>query len=174
MSAGGGDRQRALGVGLPADVGEIRQRRRLDRLGRGRLRQQILPAQVSAHLEQRPGGQHACVAHQRGLGRGAAGQHERAAGVLGGEHHRERAADRSQFAGQRELARELVRVECRLRQLTVGGENAERDRQVEASRLLGQVGRRKIDRHPARGKFELRVLQRRADAVARLADLGLG
>ena len=57
--------------------------------------------------------------------------------------------------------------------LPARGEDAERDRQVEAPRLLRQVGGREVDGDLARGKLEVRVLQRRAHAVARLAHLGL-
>jgi hypothetical protein len=101
-------------------------------------------------------------------------QHERTAVVTRGQHHRERAANGTQLAGQRELARELVRGQLVLRQLSAGDENADGDRQVEASRFLRQVGRRERDRDLACRKLELRILERRAHAVARFTHLGFG
>ena len=59
------------------------------------------------------------------------------------------------------------------RNLAGGREDADRDRQIVAARLLGQIGGREIDGDLARRKFELRVLQRRAHAIARLLDLGV-
>ena len=59
--------------------------------------------------------------------------------------------------------------------LAGGGEDAERDRQVEAARLLRQVGRREADRDAlVVRELEAARLQRRADALARLLDLGVG
>ncbi len=59
------------------------------------------------------------------------------------------------------------------RNLPGRGQDAERDRQIEAAGFLRQIGRREIDGDPARRKFELRILQRRANAIARFAHLGL-
>jgi FtsP/CotA-like multicopper oxidase with cupredoxin domain len=46
-----------------------------------------------------------------------------------------------------------------------GGENAERDRQIEAAGLLRQVGRREVDREFSGWEIELRVLQRGASVA---------
>src|ERR1700748_1938144 len=59
-------------------------------------------------------------------------------------------------------------------QLSACDQDAERDRQVEMARCLGQVGRCEIDGDAARGKFEMRVLDRGAHARTALADLGVG
>ena len=101
-------------------------------------------------------------------------QHESASGGARRQRHGERAAHRAQLAGERELARELVAVERLQRELAARGEDAERDRQVEAAGVLRQVGRREIDRDAPRGKLEMRVVERRAHAVARFAHLGIG
>jgi hypothetical protein len=61
----------------------------------------------------------------------------------------------------------------RIRDLARRRQNADRDREIVAARLLGQVGGREIDGDLARRKFELRVLQRSAHAIARLLDLGV-
>jgi hypothetical protein len=114
------------------------------------------------------------VAHQRGFRGRRFGQHECTAVATRGQHHRERAANGAQLAGQRQLAREFMAREGRSGNLSAGGEDAERDGQVEASGFLRQVGRRQVHRHLPRGKLELRVLQRSTHAVARFAHLRLG
>ena len=59
--------------------------------------------------------------------------------------------------------------------LAGGGEDAERDRQVEAARFLRQVGRREADGDAlVVRELEAARLQRRADALARFLDLGVG
>ena len=88
--------------------------------------------------------------------------------------HGECAADRPQIPSERELAGEFVFVEAICGQLPGGGQYAKGDGQVETPALLGQVGRREVDREPARGKFETRVHQRRAYPVAAFLYLGLG
>ena len=60
-------------------------------------------------------------------------------------------------------------------ELPVGGQDAERDRQVEAAGLLGQVGRRQVDRDAlVVREREAAVGQRGAHTLARLLDLGVG
>ena len=55
------------------------------------------------------------------------------------------------------------------------GQDAERDRQVEAARFLRQVGRRQADRDPlVVRELEAAGLQRRAHPLARLLDFGVG
>ena len=88
--------------------------------------------------------------------------------------HRQRATDRAQLAGQSELTRELVLVESMARNLFGCNQYADRDRQVEAAGLLRQIRGRKIDGDTSRSrKAELRVLQRRANALAAFLDLDL-
>jgi hypothetical protein len=128
--------------------------------------------QVRADVEQRSRRMHDGIAYQRGLAGGHCRQHEGTSIDACSEDHRQRTADRTQLAGQAELACEFVTIERRLRKLAAGGEHAERDGQVEAAGLLRQVGGREAHRHLARGKLVLRVLQRSAHAVARLAHLG--
>jgi hypothetical protein len=58
--------------------------------------------------------------------------------------------------------------------LSRGGEDAERDRQVEAPAFLAQLGRCEVDRDAPRWKLEARVHERRANAVAALLHFGVG
>ena len=98
------------------------------------------------------------IGDERRLGRARVGKHERATRARGPVGHRERAADRAQVAGERQLARELMRREPLGRDLRGGREDAERDRQVEPAALLGQVRRCEVDGDAARGELEAAVL----------------
>src|SRR4030095_6646011 len=82
-------------------------------------------------------------------------------------------ANRPQRASERELSREFVRRERGRGNLARRREYADCDRQIEAAGFLRQVGRREIHRDLASGKLELRILQRRAYALARFLDLGV-
>src|SRR5690242_8523737 len=62
------------------------------------------------------------------------------------QRHRERATNRTQFARQRELACKLERRERLGSKLSARNQNADRDRQVEATGLLRQLRGRQIDR----------------------------
>ena len=114
------------------------------------------------------------VFHERRFLGAARGKRERPCVAMRLERHGERAANRAQVAGERELAGELVSRCRRHRKLSRGDENAERDGQIEASRFLGQIGRRQVDGDFARRKFEMRVLQRCAHAIAALLHCGFG
>ncbi len=160
---------------LAADVGKVGDRRRVGTGAwrrRPQHRERRPPGEVRAHFEQAARRMHDRIADQRRLACARLRQHERAAGAARGERHRQRAADRAQLAGQRQFAGEFMRGERRLRELAGGRKHAERNRQVEAAGLLGQVGGRQVDRELARREVEVRVLQRGANAVARLLDLG--
>ena len=65
-----------------------------------------------------------------------------------------RAADRPQLARERQFARELVSIERGRRNLPAGSQNPERDRQVEATGLLRQVGGREVDGDPPHREVE--------------------
>ncbi len=88
--------------------------------------------------------------------------------------HRQRPANRTQLSGKRQLSRELVAVQLLGRDLPGRGQDAERNRQIEAARFLGQVGRRQVDGDAARRHVEADVLQGGADPVFCLAHLGIG
>ena len=128
---------------------------------------------MCAYREERRGRQHRGALDHCRFTCARPRQHERAAVVSRGQDHRERAANRAQFTRQRKLTGEFVDVELVLRQLSARRENADGDRQVEAPRLLRQVGRRETHGDFSLWKLELRVLQRGANAVARLAHFGL-
>jgi hypothetical protein len=83
-------------------------------------------------------------------------QHQRARAVVAGDRvmalqrarHRERAAHRAQVAAQRQLAGDLEAVDPRGVELPARGQDAERDRHVEAARFGRSAGAR-VDRPEA-------------------------
>ena len=126
------DSERALCVRLTAHVAKLH-RIRLDvriRIGEGSQRNAA--REVSAHIEQRARWMYHHVGDERGLRRGGRWQHERAALASRRQHHCQCTANRPQLAGKGQLPGELVRIERRLRQLPGRGEDAQRDRKVEA------------------------------------------
>lgn len=111
---------------------------------------------------------------QGGLGGIARRHHQDAPGLGGGNRRRQRAADRTQFAGQAQLAEELV-TQQRLRfNLAAGGEDAQRDGKVVAAAFLGQVGRGQVQGDAPLREIEARAEQGGTHALARLAHAGFG
>jgi hypothetical protein len=171
--------ERALDVLLALDVGEVGIRGRI-RTGLSLVARQpaFLAArgEVGADLEQGAGRVDRRVAHQRGFVGVIKRQDEgtcRAGFTTHREAHRQRAADRAQLARQRQLAGELVAIQQLRGDLLGRGQNAERDRQVEASGFLRQFGRGQVDGDAPAWHVEARVLQRRAHAVLGLAHFGI-
>lgn len=171
VPAGSGNLERPFGMHLAFDFGHIGVcRQRLLQAARIR-REQAFAANVGAHFEKRSGGQDASVARQCGFGSVLRRQHKRAA--AGGEGHRKRPAHRAKLTCQRQFADELMAFQRPGGELAARGKDPERDRQVEPARVLGQVGRRKIDRDAARGKLESGVVERCANAVLGFANFGI-
>ena len=95
--------------------------------------------------------------------------------ALQGERHRQCAVHRPQLAAERELAGELEGRQAAGIDMPGRGEDAERDRQIEAARLLRQVGGREADRDPlVVRELETARLQRRPHPLARLLHFGVG
>jgi hypothetical protein len=134
--------------------------------------------EVGAHLQQRVGWIDGGVHHQRRLVGIGPRQDECspvvAATAPDGKGHRQRAANRTQLSGKRQLSRELVAVQLLGRDLAGRGQDTERDGQIEAARFLRQVSRRQVDGDAARRHLEAYVLQGGADPVFCLAHLGVG
>jgi hypothetical protein len=133
-----------------------------------------LARKVRHYFEQRAGRQDACTGGEGGLRRIALRKDERASGRARREGHRERPAHGAQLASERKLAGEFLPLERGQGELAARREDAHRDRQVEAAGVLRQLGGREIHRDAARRKFEVRMVERCAHAVARLAHLGVG
>src|SRR5579871_6401287 len=174
VAARRGHLEGALGVRLPADVGEVACReRRGGEQGGGidaHRRQRRLPAEVADGLAERVDAEHRRPAGERRLGGVGAGHQQGAqAGGPRGRGDRQRAAHRVDAAVEAELAERAARAQVRQRRRARGGEDAERDREVEGGALLPDAGGAEVHGHAAGRIVEARVAQRRADAVARLA-----
>lgn len=201
VAARGGDFERALRARLADHIGEIGRRCGGERVEPGRGDGGEPPVrrvgEVRAQRGQIGRAVHGHARHERRLGRARQRQVElggvrrrrprgRRFGLRGravvvrllaarrAARHRERAAHRPQRARERQLARELAAVERAGRKLAARGENAERDRQIEAAGLLRQIGRREVDGDAPHGKLEPAVLQRGAHALAAFAHFEIG
>ena len=108
------------------------------------------------------------VRHQRRFLRAALGQHQSAWRVrnIGGrprqcQAHGQRTPHRPQIAAERQLTGKLVALELLCIDLSAGRQDAQRDGQVKAARVFGQVGRRQIDGDALVGReFKSAVLDR--------------
>jgi hypothetical protein len=188
--AGRGDLQHAPGAGMALDVGQVGAVRGGDGAGvrlqarpavAGRLQGRIAlgrrRAELPDHVEQVARAVDLGPGHQRGLAGAVGRQHQARGDALREQRqgHGQGAAHRPQFARERELAREFVGLEPRRLDLPARGQDAQRDGQVEAARILGQVGRREVDGDAlVVGELQPRVLDGRAHALARLLDFHVG
>jgi len=176
VAAGGGDLERALGVGLAPDVGEVEiVAGRRHRLGRDRRRRRRLAVQQCHGVSQRRGRQHAQPVDGRGL----------AAVVARHEQRADAAASARQADGQRSPHRLDLTVESQLTddgeltespvvQRAGGGQDAERDGQVERRALLAQIGGGEVHRDSIGREGEAGIANRRAHALAALAHGRVG
>ena len=139
MSARGSDFQRSLGVRLPAYLGKVGVVGWwLGFLASGlAFVQRTVPGQVGTYLQERVGRQYGCLVRQCRFVSAFARQDKRLAIAPASQDHRQSSADGAKMAGKRELASELVSAEGFGGDLSGGGENPERDGQVETSGLLG-------------------------------------
>ena len=129
---------------------------------------------MPADIEQTAGTQNRRILRQRGFAGAFRGQDESATRIARGQHHGQRTANRPQLPRERKLAGKFVIAQLGIGNLPRGGENAERDRQIEPPRFLGQIGGRQIDGDAPGRKFKTGILQGGAYAVARLPDLDIG
>ena len=143
VAAGGGDFQRALGLRLAADVGEVgdlagllARRRRLRRSDR------LVAAQMPEQRGQMLRADHAHRPHRRRLVRIRRRHHELAhAGVARhGRGDGQRAAHRRDGAVERQLAGEDASGDLLVAQELHGVEDADGDREIESRSLLLHIG----------------------------------
>ena len=170
MPPGGGDLERPAPPALPLHLCQIGAGTERQIAVRGERRRRGQP--VTAHVGDRLGQvmqRHRIDARQRHLARrlGRA-EHELDPGPPSPLGDDERSPDRPHPAVQGQLAHGGVRPERARRKLVRGGEDGQRNRQVEAGALLAQVGRRQVD-----GDAPERPLQLGRDDTAADALLGL-
>lgn len=171
VPASRGNLECPFGMHLAFDFGHVGVRRQRLLRASGVRREQAFAAHVGTYLEKRPRGQNASFARQCSFCRILRRDHKSAA--ADSQRHRKCPAHRTKLTGQRQLAGEFVVLQCLGRELAARGKDSECNRQVEPARILGQVGRRKIDGDAARGKLEMGVVQRCADTILGFANFGV-
>ena len=111
MASCGRNLERALRLRLSLYIGEIRIRIIVRRRLIGATGEQFSPCKVSAYFQQRSPRIYTSTFDQCCLGTIGMRHDERSPGPTGTAHHRQSAADRPQFPGQRQLAGEFILVE---------------------------------------------------------------
>jgi hypothetical protein len=142
VGAGGGDLQGPAGLVLAADLGQVLDRR--DRCGgrRAGTVQVALADQPLADLPERGGAGDPQVGDEGGLDQvGLGDDQEPGARPAGGQGGRQDAVDRADVATEAELADGPQALEGGRRHRPGRGQQPDRDGQVEARAVLGQVGR---------------------------------
>ena len=168
---GGGDLERALGALLALDVGEVGQRagRLADR--RARAAHHLRAGKVVGELDQRARRQHVHVGRgPRRLGPRLLRADQAEAASVGGHRRGQHADDGGERAIQRQLAEHDVGRQHVGRQGADRRHDAERDRQVVMTALLGQVGGREVDDDALGRQRQPRGEQRRAHPLLRFRD----
>jgi hypothetical protein len=171
MVASGGNLQRPFGLRLAAKVGENWLIFRVDR--GNRLRQRLALGKVGANVEQGAGGEYFVAADQRRFAGAGFGQDEMLAVAGRLQGHGQRAANRAQLAGQRQLAGKFVVGQMLAGNLPAGGEDTQRDGQVETAGFFWQIGRRQVNCDAFRRKLEPGINDGGANAIARFLDFSI-
>ena len=168
VPAGGGDLQCPPGRRLAADVGQVERRRRiLHRCLRGRIGPRRLASGNRDQLGEVGDVAHRSLRGDPGLAIRARGHHHRLA--AGGRDHRRGADDGTNRPVQAELADERVPGKRTGRQLLVGDEDPDGDRQVEPRSALALRGRGQVHRDPLGRPGEPTRQNGGAHPIARLA-----
>ena len=174
MTAGRGNLEAMAEAGLPAQVGEVGQRRRAA-VGSRRVRiVGDLAGGQQTQVGERGQRRDAEILDQARLPRVRGGNGHTGAtsarGLLGHRQHARQGADR---AIEGELAGQPPVIQGRLRDLPRRAEDRRRDREIEARAGLAQVGRRQVGGDPLERELEAAVDDRRAHPLAGLPDGGV-
>ena len=177
VAARGRDLERALGVLLAGDVGEVEAAALVGGEGAptasGGLGERPLAAQVADGVGEGGGGIQARAAHHRGLGEVVGGQDHGGAAAGRGLDDREHAAHRAQRAVERELA-DQPRLRRAGGRQAGGHQHPGGDRQVEERALLALLGGGEVDDDALRLDLTPEVADRRQDPLAGLAHRRVG
>ena len=170
MSAGGGDFQRALSVFLTLDVGEICDRLALDHRAGLRLTHHLHAAEVVDQGDQIARGQDRAAAGPGGFGAAGFGADQAKPQSAGGDGGGQGSGDLDDRAVQRQLAHRRPAVERAARDDVHRRQDAQRDRQVVMTALLGQVRRGQIDHQTLGRQRQAKTREGGAHPLAALAD----
>ena len=174
MAAGRGDLQGAPGASLATYIGQVRQV-----IDHGpdhwlRSRQLTLPGQGRGDPGQVRSEPAVGVPDQPGLARVLGRQHQATPGLTRMQDRRKAAGHTAQLSGQRQFAKEFVIIQITHPDLFRGDQNAECDRQVEATAVLRQVGRCQRHRDPPLRLGKAGIADRRTHPVTRFAHCRVG
>ena len=170
MAASRGDLERAHGVGLAADVGEVelvaRRRHRLDgdrrrrrRLGRSAMPRRLAASRPAARVSPST----AAASRQLSCGTSTVAMPRRPARQADGQ----RPPHRLDLTVKGQLTDDGERTESPVLQRASGGQDAERDGQVERRALLAQTGGGEVHRQSRRAAIASAA--RLAGSAARIA-----
>src|SRR5262249_59089858 len=169
-----GDRERALGVRLTADVGEVEVVRG-GRLGRGACgrgdRRHVVTAQQPHGVVQGWGGEYPEAVDRERFGVVHRWHDERTNALTpAGESYREHAADTADLPVQRQLSDDRDPADAVDLERAGRREDAERDGEIERGAFLANVRGSQVHRDAIAREREAGVANRRADPLAALAD----
>lgn len=131
-----------------------------------------LATQVGTDFQQVVRATHVGIADQRRFGGIRAWHDHAAAGTCRAQYGRQYAVNRAQLAGQGQFAKEFMALQQGARNAVVGSQDAQRNRQVETTTILGQVSRSEPDRHLALRILKLAIEYGGAYPVACFANGG--
>ena len=180
VSARRRDHHRPDRVPLPADLAEIHVTpvgHRSSPAGAGRARRRIGVSSVQhAHGAREPLDRERLDSlDQLSLAGCAACEHQSAqARTSRRMRHRERALGGAHAAVERQLAEQGVAAKSLRSQLPARREHSAGQGEIETRPLLAHISGREVCRYAPRGKLKAGVEDRRAHALARLADCGIG
>ncbi len=166
------DLERALGVGLTANVSEVELVgcARRCRCRRRQRRDVGVAVEQTDRVAQRERSEHVKPVDRARLDAILDGDQERVDLLPSArEPDREHAADGLDLAVERQLSHDCEPTDAIALDRAGGGEDAERDRQIERGAFLPQVGRRQIHRDSIVGKGKPGVANRSPHAFAALA-----
>ena len=174
MSTGGRDLERALGVRLPPDVGQIEIFWRTRRSRRPESTRREVAVEERDGLAQRRGPDHLDTSDGGGLGR-VVSRHEQHADAFpaAGQADGERAADGLDLTIEGELTDDGAFARPVLADDADGRQDAKRNREIERTAFLPQIGGRETHGDAFVRDVVSRVTDRRAYALTAFSDGGV-
>ena len=167
VAASGGDFQRPFGVWLTAHIAQIPFQHcfwwsvRLS----SRWLQGAAGRQLLAHFQQVPRPQHFRSIGQSRFSSVVFRGQQGASGVTAGQRRRQYPAHPAQFTTERQFTKEFILIQPGAVDLPGGGQDAQRNRQIETSAFLGQIRRGQVDGDATDREFKLAVEDCAAHAI---------
>jgi hypothetical protein len=171
VRAGGGDLEREPAPVLADHVGEVEVVTLLETVHCGRIGEGDAGPRELDDLTELLGAVDLDAGDEAGLG-DVVGRHDDAPDTGPGrrQHHRQHAADRADLPVEAEFPDERGAADGAQVEPPGGTQHHDRDGEVEARAVLGQIGREQVDGDSAVGPLLVGVDDRGADPVARLVE----